>query len=58
MEEMQIPKNLINLVKVTMRNTKYQIRIQAMLSKPLPIRNGVQQRCCFLLFNRALQKVI
>jgi hypothetical protein len=54
MEEMQIPENLINLMKVSMRNIKYQIRIQAMLSKPLSTINGVQLGYCCLLFNRAL----
>jgi hypothetical protein len=38
-EEMQIPKKLINLITTTIRNTKYQIRIQATLSEHLPIKN-------------------
>jgi hypothetical protein len=37
-EEMQIPKKLVNLVRITLRNTKYQIKIQSTLSEPLPIK--------------------
>jgi hypothetical protein len=46
MEEMQIPKNLISLVRDTMRNTQHQIRIQVMLSEP-PIHKkwGSAGRC-------------
>jgi sorting nexin-29 len=41
-KEMQIPKKLVNLVRITMRNTQYRI-IQSTLSEPIPIRNGVCQ---------------
>jgi hypothetical protein len=34
MKEMQIPKKLVNLVRITMRNTQYQI-IQPTLSEPI-----------------------
>jgi hypothetical protein len=39
------PKRLINLVKATMINIKPQIKIQAMLYKPLPIKCTVAGRC-------------
>jgi sorting nexin-29 len=60
MEVMQIPKKLVNLVRITMRNTRYQIRIQPTLSEPLPIKNGVHQgdALACMLFNIALEKVI
>jgi sorting nexin-29 len=40
-EEMLIPKKLVNLVRITVRNMQYQIRTQSTLSEPLPIKNGV-----------------
>jgi hypothetical protein len=40
MEEMQIPKNLINLVQDTMRNSEYQMKVQAMISKSQPIKKA------------------
>jgi hypothetical protein len=43
MEEMQIPMNTINIVRAIIRNTKYEIRIQAMLSKPPFHKNGVKE---------------
>jgi hypothetical protein len=59
MEEMQIPKKLINLVRVTMRNTEYQIRIQSTLSESLLIKKSPSGRYpSILLFNVALEKVI
>jgi hypothetical protein len=45
MQEIQMPKNHISLVKVTMRNTQYQIRIQATLSEPLPTKISQSGRC-------------
>jgi hypothetical protein len=55
-EEMQIPKKFINLITTTIRNTKYQIRIQATLSEHLPIKNEVCQgdALACLLFNIVL----
>jgi sorting nexin-29 len=60
MEELQIPKKLIALVKAIVRNTWCQIRIQNMLSDPILTRNGVQQgdALACLLFNIVLVKVI
>jgi sorting nexin-29 len=60
MEEMQILKKLINLVRITMRNTQYEIRILSTLSGTLPIKNGVREgnALACLLFNIALEKVI
>jgi hypothetical protein len=43
MEEIQIPKKHISLVKVIMRNTQYQLRIQATLSEPLRTKIRVSQ---------------
>jgi hypothetical protein len=59
MEEMQILKKLINLVRITMRNTQYEIRILSTLSGTLPIKNGVRggNALACLLFNIALEKV-
>jgi sorting nexin-29 len=60
MEEMHIPRKLIALVRATMRNIQYQIKIQNMLSSPIITRNGVRQgnSLVCLLFNIALVNVI
>jgi sorting nexin-29 len=60
MEEMQVPKKLIHLVKAAMKDMKCQIRIQGALSEPLNIRKGIRQgdALACLLFNIALEKVI
>jgi hypothetical protein len=57
---MQVPKELIHLVKATMKDMKCQIKIQGALSEPLNIRNGIRQGYALacLLFNIALEKVI
>jgi sorting nexin-29 len=50
----------INLVRITVKNTQYQIRIQSTLFEPLLIKNGVHQgdALACLLFNIRLEKVI
>jgi sorting nexin-29 len=60
MAEMGIPLKLIRLVKATMTGTTSQIRVQATLSEPLQIHNGLRQgdALAFLLFNVALEKAI
>jgi sorting nexin-29 len=60
MKEVQIPKKLIALVLTTLKNSKCEIKIQNNLSKPMEIRNGLQQgdALACLLFNIALEKVI
>ncbi|PSN43351.1 hypothetical protein C0J52_15555 [Blattella germanica] len=60
MEDLEIPKKLITLVKVTMENTQSKIKIQNKLSNPVTIKNGVRQgdSLSCLLFNIALEKVI
>ena len=60
MEEMNIPRKLIALVKATMNNTQCRVKIQNRLSEPITIKNGVRQgdALACLLFNTALEKVI
>ena len=41
MEELNIPKNLIALVKATMNNSQCRVRIQNRLSEPITSKNGV-----------------
>jgi hypothetical protein len=55
MAELGIPLKLIRLVKATMTGTTSQIRVQATLSEPLQIHNGLRQGDAFLLFNVALE---
>jgi sorting nexin-29 len=59
-EEVQVPKKHIHLVKATMKDMKCQIRIKGALSEPLNIRNGIRQgdALACLLFNISLEKVI
>ena len=42
MEELNIPKKLIALVKATMNNNKCQVKIQNRLSDPITVKNGVR----------------
>jgi hypothetical protein len=60
MEEFQIPRRRIALVKATMRNTLCQIRIQNLLSDRIHIKNGVRQgdALACLLFNIVPKKVV
>jgi hypothetical protein len=60
MEELNIPKKLIALVKATMNNTKCQVKIQNRLSEPITVKNRVQQGAALacLMFNIALERVI
>jgi len=60
MEEMNIPRKLIALVKATMNNTQCGVKIQNRLSEPINFKNGVQKggALACLLFNIALEKVI
>jgi len=60
MEELNIPKKLIALVKATMNNTQCPVKIQNRLSEPITVKNGVRQgdALACLLFNKALEKVI
>ena len=56
MEELNIPQNLIALVKATMNNTQCQVKIKNRFSEPINVKNGVQQgdALACLLFNIAL----
>jgi sorting nexin-29 len=60
MAELDIPLNLIRLVKATMTGTSSQTCVQATLSEPLEIHNGLRQgdALACLLFNVALEKAI
>jgi hypothetical protein len=60
MEEINIPKKLIALVKATMNNPQCQVKIQNRLSEPINFKNGVRQEDALacLLFNIASEKVI
>ena len=42
MEEMNIPRKLIALVKATMKITHCRVKIQNRLSEPINIKNGVR----------------
>jgi hypothetical protein len=61
-KEVQITKEIIDVVRTTMRSAAYEclIRIQVMLSDPLPIKISVRQgdALACLLFNLALVTVI
>ena len=59
MEEMNIPRKLIALVKTTMKNTQCRVNIQDRLSEPINVTNGVRQghALACLLFNIALEKL-
>jgi hypothetical protein len=60
MEELNVPRKLIALVKATMNNTKCRVKIQKRLLEPITVKNGVRQgdALACLLFNIALEKVI
>ena len=60
MEELNIPKKLIAIVKGMMNNTQCGVKIQNRLSEPINVKIGVWQgeALACLLFNIALEKVI
>jgi hypothetical protein len=60
MGELNIPQNLIALVKATMNNTQCRLKIQNKFSAPIHIKNGIRQgdALACLLFNVALEKVV
>ena len=60
MMDFKIPGKLINLVKMSMNDTKCQIKLHGTLSNPFNTVNGVRQGDALscLLFNIALEKVI
>jgi hypothetical protein len=60
MEELNIPQKLIALVKVTINNTQYQVKIQNRFPAPINVKNGIRQgdALACLLFNIALEKVV
>jgi hypothetical protein len=43
MHEFNIPHKLIRLVRATMRNSDAQVKIQALLTEPFKIRQGLKQ---------------
>jgi hypothetical protein len=43
MEELNIPKKPIALVKAMMNNTQCPVKIQNRLPEPINVKNGVQQ---------------
>jgi sorting nexin-29 len=59
MSEFNIPNKLIRIIRMTMENTKSQVRIQSDLSDPIIAKKGLRQgdSLAFLLFNLALEKV-
>jgi len=50
MEEMNIPRNLIGLVKATVNNTQCAVKIQNRLSEPINVKNGVRQGMHWLVY--------
>jgi hypothetical protein len=60
MHEFNIPNKLIRLVRATMRNSEAQVKIQAQLTKPFKIRQGLKQGygLALSLFNLALEYAI
>jgi DNA gyrase/topoisomerase IV subunit A len=43
MHEFNIPHKLIRLVRASMRNSEAQVKIQALLTEPFKIRQGLKQ---------------
>lgn len=60
MEEFEIPRKLIRMVKATMENSMCKVRVQNELSESFETTNGLRQgdSLSCLLFNLALEKVI
>jgi sorting nexin-29 len=60
MSEFNIPNKLIRPTRMTMENTKCQVRIQSDLSDPITTKKGIRQgdSLACLLFNLALEKVV
>jgi sorting nexin-29 len=60
MDEVGIPKKLINLIKMCMENTQYQIRVDNTLSKAFEVNTGLKQGDALspMLFNLSLKKTI
>jgi sorting nexin-29 len=58
--EFNIPNKLIRLTRMTMENTKSQVRIQSDLSDSITTKKGLRQgdSLACLLFNLALEKFI
>ena len=60
MGEFNIPNKLIRITRMTMENTKSQVRIQSDISDPITTKKGLRQGdpLACLLFILALEKVI
>jgi len=60
MIEFNIPNKLIRLTRMTMENTKSQVRIPSYLSDSLITKKGLRQgdSLACLLFSLALEKVV
>jgi hypothetical protein len=60
MDEVGIPKKLIDLTKMCMENTQYQMRVDNTLSNALEVNNGLKQGDALspMLFNLVLEKTI
>ena len=58
--EFNIPNKLINLARMTMENTKSQVRIQSDLPDLITTKKGLKQGdlLAYLIFNLALEKFI
>jgi hypothetical protein len=60
MHEFNIPNKLIRLVRATMGNSEAQVKIQAQLTEPFKIRQGLKESdgLASSLFNLALEYAI
>jgi hypothetical protein len=60
MEEFGIPNKLISLTKMCMEGTKYQVRVDSILSDAFTVETGFKQGGTLspLLFNLALEKAV
>jgi hypothetical protein len=60
MEELQIPKKLINLTKATLKTAWCRVKVNNELSEPFKTRNRLRQGVALscMLFNIALEKAV
>ena len=60
MVEFNIPKKIINLVRMTLKNVKCRIKVMSQLSEPFYTEQGLRQgdSLSCLLFNLALEKAV
>lgn len=59
-QQLKVPKKLINLIKMYLRGTKAKVKVQGMVSEEIWIKEGLRQGHALsaALFNMGLKRVL